>query len=296
MTKELHTQPTIQESLPSMGENHVASFERSYNSDDTVYTNAHQLRERWMSFLRQSIDHNRRRAIMRCFVSNDILDQVADLPIEAAIPLGAEHLIWIGQNQHQSISTHRPVRTLPQPSENELSSEFTIDREVTPDDLYPLYELWEQFGSPLEGVQNFIETNLNPIVVIRNVEQRAIGVMIAEAMEFGKWQLVELTELAVSPRHQGQGLASVLIRELARNSIDYFGSNAVLFGEYNLTTNSFRAAARSNQLPAQNHTIDGVLRDHVSIKTGTGNEIMLPWDTEWLHNFLVMYQLGNTVS
>ncbi|HEX7017998.1 MAG TPA: hypothetical protein VF209_03770, partial [Patescibacteria group bacterium] len=61
------------------------------------------------------------------------------------------------------------------------------------------------------------------------------------------------------------------------------------YGEYNLTTRAHRSAARAHNLPAQHGAISGVLVDHVTIETGEGNPVLEPWDTQWLHNFLVMY-------
>lgn len=273
------------------GVNYHASCERAYNADGTVYSNAGQLRQVWNTFVEESTKRNRRRALMRCFVSRNLLDQLSDLPIEAAVPVGKEFLIWIGQNQHEEVAMQRAVQNVPQAAFAPLSSRYHVDTQVTESDIGSLVELWGQFGWTQDGVQNFVRNNANgnPIALIRTMEQEAVGVMIAESVEFGSHRLVEITELAVNPNHRGQHLATILIRELSRLSLEKW-EDALVFGEYCVTTRSFQSAAKAGSLPGQTSGIRGVLRDHVAIETGTGNAVVKPWDTRWLHNFLVMYQ------
>ncbi|PIR61425.1 MAG: hypothetical protein COU66_03820 [Candidatus Pacebacteria bacterium CG10_big_fil_rev_8_21_14_0_10_44_11] len=272
------------------GVDHNASWQRSYNADGQVYCNASQIRQDWQTFMQESCEQNRRRAIMRCYVNRNLLDQITDLPIEAAVPIGDEYLVWIGQNRHMEVATSKNVRNLPPLEEIQLSPEYQVDTEVREIDVANLIELWGQFGWTPDSVRNFVRNNANgnPIALIRTMEQEAIGVMIAESVEFGARRLVEVTELAVNPNYRGQHLATILIRELSQLSLVRW-EDALVFGEYNLTTRSYRSAARTGQLPGQTKVINGILRDHVGIETG-GNEIVEPWDTRWLHNFLVMYQ------
>lgn len=279
------------------GENHDASWERSYNADATLYEHAADLRAAYRSFLADSQSRGNRRALMRTYVTTPVLDQLHDLPVEAAVPVEDHYMIWIGQNQHPTVSVLRDVRTVPARREVPLQEGYRVDTQVRVEDLDNLIQLWGQFGWTPEAVRQDIEsrlrgTNTNPIVLIRNLEQEAIGVMISESLEFGAHRLVELTELAVNPYHQGHGLASVLIRELARLSTDVW-RDALVYGEYNVTTQSYHSAARAGQLPGQTSRVLGVLRDHVGITTGDGNETIAPFNTRWLHNFLVMYNTRN---
>jgi len=273
------------------GIDHNASWERSYNADGQVYSSVNQIRLDWQRYLQESLDNNRRRAIMRCYVSSDLLDQLTDLPIEAAVPLGNEYLIWIGQNRHSAVAPSRDVRILPSVEPVQIGSHYRLDTVVGEGDIANLTQLWGQFGWTPDAVRQFVRNNANgnPVALIRTMEQEAIGVMIAESVEFGARRLVEITELAVNPDYRGQHLATILIRELSNMSLERWG-DALVFGEYNLTSRSYQSAARAGQLPSQTNMVDGVLRDHVGIETGTGNEVVEPWDTRWLHNFLVMYQ------
>jgi hypothetical protein len=279
------------------GVNHGASWERSYNADGRVYCHVQHIRQDWEAFLEASHTQQRRRAVMRCYISRELLPQLNDLPIEAAVPMGNEYLIWIGQNQHSAVSTLRDVRNLPIAEPMPLPPSYVLDTEVRAEDAHNLVKLWQQFGWTAEAIQSFISTNANgnPIVLIRTLEQEAIGVMIAESAEFGARRLVEITELAVNPYHRGNHLATILIRELSRLSLERW-ADALVFGEYNLTTRSYYSAAHAGQVAAQTNFIDGVLREHVGIETGPGNEIIEPWGTQWLHNFLVMYQLNQKLN
>lgn len=298
MTPENNHQPGVVESMHGLGVNHDASCERSYLSDDTVYTDVEQLRLAWHQFQRGSLEHNRRRAVMRCYISPELINQISDLPVEAMVSLEKECLLWLGQNQHSTFSAERNTNDLPGQAAIDLAPTYQLDREAQTKDVADLILLWEQFGWTEQGIETFLESNSQPIVLIRHLEQQVVGAMIAEAMEFGCWQLVELTELAVTPEHRGQGLASILVKELSRLSVDYYGLRSLIFGEYNLTTHSYRAAARSDQRPGRNLDcgVDGVLRDHVTIETGPGNKEHSAWQARWLHHFLVMYQLGNEVK
>ncbi len=284
-------------SLQGVVVNHAASAERSYWSDQEVYSNGNDLRLAWHGFVAESRAAGRRRAALRCYIDTALLDNNAlrDLPIEAAIPLGQQALIWLGENRHQQVAGWREVRNLPRPEPTSLPSGLSVDTGARLQDTEDLLRLWSQFGWTREGVQAFVSQNVHPIVVIRNVEERAVGAMISEAQTFGSQVLVELTELAVDPTYRGHGLASILIRELSQLSAQFYGYDALRSGEYNLTTQSFRAAARAHQLPAQTAQVHGVLRDHVEIETGPGNENALTWNTRWLHNFLVMYEGGRSV-
>ncbi len=289
MSQETQHEAGVVQSLQQLGSNHAASCERSYNSDPNLYINLQELAEAWRAFHSESIQKSRRRAVMRTYATTEVLTQATGvLPIEASLPLGSEHLIWLGRNQHPHTSLERPVRTVGIKDERAVVNHL-IDTTVVTTDAQALQLLWEQFGWTAEGVAMFVAESQNPIVVIRDLERRIVGAMIAEAQNFGGHLLVELTELAVSPQHRGQGLATVLIRELAKQTREVYGDTAVIFGEYNITTQAFIAATRAGQLPAQTEKIDGILHDHVAIKTGRGNRGIYPWDTEWLHNFLVLY-------
>ena len=286
-------QPPTGEAVQSLysGVDHNASWERSYNADGRVFINPRRLHEAWEEFHQNSQRHGRRRAIMRCYVTQEVLNHSSHLPIEAVVPMGNEYLIWIGQNQHPQVSTQGPYASRTPSESTPLHREYYLDTEVNSSDIDQLIELWGQFGWTPQAIRNFVRNNANgnPIALIRTMEQEAVGVMIAESAEFGAHRLVEITELAVHPDHRGQHLASVLIRELSRLSLERW-EDALVFGEYNLTTRSYQSAARASQLPAVTGRVDGVLRDHVGIATGEGNQVIAPWDTQWLHNFLVMYQ------
>ncbi len=273
------------------GVNHNASWERSYNADGRVYSKPAHINEDWREFLYESVNQNRRRALMRCYVSNDILGQLSELPIEAAVPMGKEYLIWVGQNRHPKVSKTRDVVNLPASQDTLLPGRFRVDTSLRAEDAVKLTELWGQFGWTREAVGDFVtnSANGNPIVLIRNNEGEVVGVMTAESVEFGARRLVEITELSVDARYRGKHLASILIRELSKLSLEHW-QDALVFGEYNLTTRSYQSAARAGQLPGQIGAVDGVLRDHVGIETGMGNQTVEDWDTRWLHNFLVMYQ------
>lgn len=273
------------------GVNHNASWERSYNADGQVYTSASQINRDWEGFLHESVSQNRRRAVMRCYVSPGLMSELTELPVEAAIPTGKEYLIWIGRNQHPNVSRMRDVQKLPSPEQSNLPARFTIDRYLHAEDVSGLSELWGQFGWTREAVEDFVQkgANGNPIVLIRNAQEEAVGVMVAESVEFGDRRLVEITELSVDARYRGKHLASILIQELSKLSLEHW-QDALVFGEYNLTTRSYQSAARAGMLAGQVGVVDGVLRDHVGIKTGMGNPMAVGWDTRWLHNFLVMYQ------
>lgn len=273
------------------GVNHSASWERSYNADGQVYSTLSQITRDWEGFLHESLSQDRRRAVMRCYVSGGLLSELSEMPIEAAIPTGKEYLVWIGRNQHPNVSRMRDVQKLPSPEQLNLPQRFTVDKYVRTEDAARLTELWGQFGWTKEAVEDFVKkgANGNPIVLIRNANEEAVGVMVAESVEFGARRLVEITELSVDARYRGKHLASILIRELSKLSLEHW-QDALVFGEYNLTTRSYQSAARAGQLPGQVGAVDGVLRDHVGIETGMGNQTVEDWDTRWLHNFLVMYQ------
>lgn len=300
MTKQetpthIHNQPEgVVLSLQGPGINHDASNGRSYNSDENVYTDPRQLQEKWRIFSDESIAHDRRRAVMRTYVASEILGQLGSIPIEAIIPLGDKSLVWIGQNQHQRISPDRNVRDLPSAREQVLPPNYTLDHSVRLADKPQLLALWQQFGWEEQGIENYILTNQNPLVVIRDENGLVVGAMISEAAQFGAWALVELTELAVGPEHRGRGLASILIGKLAQEINNNANQRTVTLGEYNLTTQSYKSAAQAGQTPAQTSTINGVLVDHVAIETGDGNVILPAWgpQTQWLHSYLVMYQLA----
>lgn len=290
MSQETLSNTGIVQSLQQVGSNHAASCERSYNSDPTIYTTLSELTAAWHAFHADSRHHNRRRAVMRTYATTEVVELAARvLPLEAALPLGREYLVWLGANQHSSVSLERPVHNLPEPVQL-APQNYCVDTFVQSEDIVALQELWQQFGWTAAGVQLFVEQSHNPVVVLRDLEQRVVGAMIAEAQSFGTQVLVELTELAVAPANRGQGLASVLIRELAQHAQEVFGRTSVVFGEYNITTQAAVAAARAGQRAAQTPSIAGVLHDHVSIETGAGNRVLYPWDTQWLHHFLVMYQ------
>jgi ribosomal protein S18 acetylase RimI-like enzyme len=294
--------PTPNDGVQSLysGVDHQASWERSYNADGRVYSSAPQIRQDWREFLQESQNQERRRAVMRCYISRDLLDQITDLPIEAAVPIGNEYLLWIGHNQHPGVSILRNVREVPPPRLMQLPSEYQLDTQVRDSDVNHLIELWGQFGWTPDAVRNFVRNhaNGNPVALIRTMEEEAIGVMIAESVEFGAHRLVEMTELAVHPSYRGHHLASTLIRELSRLSVERW-EHALVFGEYNLTTRSYQSAARAGQIAGQTAHVDGVLRDHVGIETGRGNEVAdspSTWNTRWLHNFLVMYQPNRKIQ
>lgn len=271
------------------GRNHNASWERSYNADGQVYTSINTLSAAWQEFLHESQLKNRRRAVMRCYVSKKLLPNIKHLPVEAAVPVGQEYLIWLGENRHPFISTSRNAYHLPAATQIDMPNSFYTDTQLQTSDATNIYHLWRQFGWSQESVTNFIQYNTNPLVVIRNMEQQVIGIMIAEAADFGHKLLVEMTELAVNPAYRGQHLASVLIKELAQLSLSHWHL-PVVFGEYNQTTKSYSSAAKAGQIAAQVGQVNGILRDHVGIETGAGNQDIHPWSTRWLHNFLVMYQ------
>ena len=282
------------------GVNHNASWERSYNADGQVYSNLNKIRQDWQDFLSVSQQQNRRRAVMRCYATGQLLRTMqnnSELPIEAAIPFGNEYLIWIGQNQHAPVSISRDVSNLPSMEPIQLAPDYKIDTVVREADVANLINLWGQFGWSPTAVRSFVRDNANgnPITLIRNMEQEAIGVMIAESVEFGAHRLVEITELAVNPEYRGQNLATILIQQLTKLSLEYW-NHSLVFGEYNQTTKSYSSAARAGQLPGQSVGISGVLHDHVGIETGEGNEIKEPWNTRWLHNFLVMYQPNRRIQ
>ncbi len=269
LSSELHS-PASAEGVASLltGMTHEASCERSYFADPTIYYEAAELRAAWNTFLAESIQHNRRRAVMRCYIPQSLLTVLKDLPVEAAIPLGEHYLIWIGKNQHRIGAPLGDGRPLPLEETVELSSDYVLDYRVAEQDLDSLSRLWEQFGWTRDAVRNFIlsSANGNPIAIIRHLEN-VIGVMIAESVEFGVARLVELTELAVDPEFRGQQLAVVLIRALAGISRSRW-PRGILFGEFNLTTRAERSAARAGFVPAVAEHIDGVLNEHVVVGSG----------------------------
>jgi hypothetical protein len=281
-------------SVGQLGKDHAASNERSYWNQPELYSDTKRLVSDWHLFQQESVDEKRRRAMMRTLITAEVLENVLDnncLPIEAAIPAGDNFLVYVGRNVHQQVANITDA-SLPNfmPS-LALPTGYKLDTSANIEDVTQLVDLWSQFGWTRGGVESFIEAGTTPIIVIRNLEQVVVGAMIAESLNFGNLLLVEMTEMAVAPTERGNGLASILIKELATLSNETFGQNSIIYGEYNITTGAHRAAARAGKISATSQRISGVLPDHVAIETGTGNAQIVQWETQWLHNFLVMHHL-----
>ncbi|NCN82510.1 MAG: hypothetical protein GW947_00945 [Candidatus Pacebacteria bacterium] len=285
-----HEQTGIVTSVGSLGVDHAASFDRSYWNRPVLYEDPIDLQHDWHSFLAESLRLGRRRAMFRTMVAPDVMAEIRGrLPVEAALPVEENFLTYIGANAHLQTAIRAELLGV-QPRELVLPAGYILDFATQDTDAGQLFSLWGQFGWTREGVENMITAGTTPIVIIRDIEERAIATMIAESLEFGDQILVELTEMAVADSEKGHGLASVLIRELARHTQNYFGGSPITYGEYNMTTGAHRSAMRAGQLPANSFS-DGVLRDHVSIETGPGNVVSeSSWSTRWLHDFMVLYQ------
>lgn len=290
-------------SVGALGVDHDASNDRSYWNNPELYVSGDRLRDDWNDFLREGVKQGNRRMMMRTYVSNSLaywLQTSPRLPIEALLPANGHWIVYVGLNQHSQLAQAQN-QTVPAQVALTLPTDYDLRFYTNQYDVQDLFGLWQQFGWTLEGVQAFVEAGTTPIVIIQHAD-RVIGTMIAEALPFGDHVLIELTEMAVADDYKGQRLAPILIRELGNRMYDEYGKDGVIYGEYNMTTNAHRSAARAGNHVANGNSewqsnVTGKLLDHVAIELKDadgalldGNVRLNRWETRFLHNFLVMYR------
>jgi ribosomal protein S18 acetylase RimI-like enzyme len=276
-----------------LGENYEASNDRAYWSDPRVYDDRGPLIIAWHGFRSLASQKRRRRAVFKTYV--DRMCILKFFPVEAVIPVRDAFLVYISQNNHQQLSVFEPTPLSGSQQPIQLPEGYTLQKFVTPDDVQSLFRIWEQFGWTEEGVASLCEFTENQVVTIRH-EGQVVGATIAESGLFGSTVTVEITELAVASDHQGRGLATVLTSEMVDLCVNTYGQDALIFGEFNLTTNAHHAALRSGMIPgtwpgsSDLREIDGVLRDHVEIQVGEPKMPIPPWQTQYLHSYQVLYR------
>lgn len=281
-------------SVGSLGKNFAATNQRAYWNHPRLYVARTPLLASWRRFVRQAEQCALRRVVMRTFVSLDLLCNLQGLPVEAVIPCGDQAMIYLGTNNHRQISALSLPITTAAPIADTVTAElpplFELDTQVSSTDVESLFELWKQFGWTADGVALFVDTNRNPIQVIR-YSGKVVAVIIAESLRFASQLLVEVTEMAVLPEFQGLGLSKVLIQQISDQCWNFFGRDSLVYGEFNMTSYAHRSAVSAGMFAGIDisHNISGILADHVSIQTGPPNEQLEPWSTEYLHSFQVMY-------
>jgi ribosomal protein S18 acetylase RimI-like enzyme len=278
-------------SVGSIGQNFSASDNRSYWNHPNIYASAVTLGDDWQVFLSESQALGNRRALMRTFLTQEAFQHgMFRLPIEAAIPTDQGILVYMGHNQHQQVSQ---INNAIQRQHSEFTryqlNQFYVDTNVTVADIPNLIQLWQQFGWNQAGVKTFVKTNRNPIVVARNQNNEIVGAMIAESLQFGKLVIVEVTEMAVLPECQGQNIAKALTQHLSQLCFCRYGQDALVYGEFNLTTSAHRSALAAGMNPGICRHIKGVLLDHVTITTGTPKKNISPWNLQYIHSYQVMF-------
>jgi hypothetical protein len=331
-------------SLGSPGIPEPRSFGRWYLTADQLVNSFQQLQTRFQSLISKAPDY--RRIVFRAEADADTSAKASQngLPIEAHIPLSLvqpgneNHLLTLAHNAHiwpidndnwQTFEQDWRQNPLPttQPAElvqNLNREKYSLTSFPLPADTTSLFNLWKMFGWSQEEVQRFISNFSTKLSIwFSAIRENATGeiasVCMAERININSIAMIELTEFATRPGHNGlnsiavAGLTAQVVNDMhitqARNREKKL---PVIVAELSLKARSDKVARKIGMTIPQS-TLDNrlVLKHNVGIDDGLGDSsidltILPPEDRiryaqayaghQYFRNFVMGVLPGNAID